>query len=288
MTRTRQNDRLRNALSLLLCLQQVSGPFRKVGRRSAAAPRGTRRRASPGPGGAGVLGDTVTARPSGVPRPCPWLVSSRSKGQRTLAAWPPHAPRTDRAAETPHTLPPGSGDCGLRPVCQWEGAGVTFWGGLWRVTRLPGPCPHVAVGGGQDAWTPSRHGDTVGGRVVLTPSAPQHLPGAPGGEASTRGLVGAVSPLRPAPAPPQVVGRLCRAPLRSEDGKTEEDVATGCHGVTGQVDVCAHGLLGGWGCCHVFLLREWPCASVGLDCPQGSPRVSSHSEPGGRHPTSIH
>lgn len=30
ITRTRQNDRLRNALSLLLCLQQVSVLFRKV------------------------------------------------------------------------------------------------------------------------------------------------------------------------------------------------------------------------------------------------------------------
>lgn len=42
MTRTRQNDRLRNALSLLLCLQQVSGLFPKVRWCPATAARGTR------------------------------------------------------------------------------------------------------------------------------------------------------------------------------------------------------------------------------------------------------
>lgn len=117
MTRTRQNDRLRNALSLLLCLQQVSGLFRKVGRRSVAAPHDTRHRRR------GLEGRA----PSGTHRPWAPLPSPRESRPRVSGLWcwrlgrpTPHGQTGRLKRQT--LLPPGSGGCGLRPGCQREGA----------------------------------------------------------------------------------------------------------------------------------------------------------------------
>lgn len=128
MTRTRQNDRLRNALSLLLCLQQVSTCS---GRPDGILPPPPGRRVAarrPGLEGRAALGThwaraplCRTARSSGVlhsfvvhEQPLETSVHAGS-----LAVTTRHGPRTDGVADTSDPIPPSVGDCGPRSGCQW-------------------------------------------------------------------------------------------------------------------------------------------------------------------------
>lgn len=203
MTRTRQNDRLRNALSLLLCLQQVSvsrrpGVGRIVGtpRHGTAAPRGPAVRTPLHPDtGLGVR--SVLLRSRG----CLPLITRGDLdawgGSRARAAWTSVALGSQKTARPPLLL--------VLALCTHVGPPTCEVSGRTWVPSLPpglslhaclagpggvrcpcGPGPGAACGRGGQAppWAlgaralPAGSGTRLlfpDSRGLCTPATPTHL-----------------------------------------------------------------------------------------------------------------